>query len=51
MKVILEQYLISVQLAGEHIARTEAAMSELVPQGIAREYQPTQPAEKLTHPD
>ena len=30
MKVILEEYLISVQLAGERIARTEAAMSELL---------------------
>jgi len=30
MKVILEEYLISVQLASERIARTEAAMSDLL---------------------
>ena len=30
MKVILEEYLTAVQLAGERIARTEAAMSDLL---------------------
>ena len=30
MKVILEEYLISVQLASERIARCEAAMSDLL---------------------
>ena len=30
MKVILEEYLMAVQLAGERIARTEAAMSDLL---------------------
>jgi transposase len=30
MKVILEEYLLSVQLAGERIARCEAAMSDLL---------------------